>query len=320
MTEEAPSPFHEGERMVQERFGVRDRVEATGRRGVRPYMPEQHREFYAGLPFVLIGAADNHGRPWASLVAGTTGFVSSADPRTLDIAALPSEGDPLESALAPGVEIGLLGLELETRRRNRLAGRISARRGDGFTIVVSQSFGNCPRYIQSRSVEQILDDREASHVQLHRSETLDQRSREIISAADTLFIATAYTRSADDWSHGADVSHRGGKPGFIRVEDAQTLVFPDFPGNNHFNTVGNLALNKACGVLFLDFRSGDTVALTGEAEIIWDGPEVAKYSGAERLIRVRATEVLRTEAHLRFKFEFLEYSPMTEGTGGWSLA
>jgi predicted pyridoxine 5'-phosphate oxidase superfamily flavin-nucleotide-binding protein len=124
----AKSPFHAGERQVQERLGVRDRIETFARRVVRDHMPEDHREFYAQLPFVLIGSVDDRGRPWASLVAGRPGFMASPDPRTLEIAARPPFGDPLNGTLKAGAEVGLLGIELESRRRNRLTGRIDQAR------------------------------------------------------------------------------------------------------------------------------------------------------------------------------------------------
>jgi predicted pyridoxine 5'-phosphate oxidase superfamily flavin-nucleotide-binding protein len=70
----ADSPFHEGEREIQERLGIRDKMETFGRRVIREHLPDQHREFYASLPFVLVGTVDGRGRPWASIVAGPPGF------------------------------------------------------------------------------------------------------------------------------------------------------------------------------------------------------------------------------------------------------
>ena len=121
----------------------------------------------------------------------------------------------------------------------------------------------------------------------------------------------------DAVSQGADVSHRGGKPGFVKVEDDRTFVFPDFSGNNHFNTVGNILLNPKAGYLFVDFEAGDLVYMTGEAEIVWDGEEVQAFAGAERLIRFRAEEVIRVEGSLPLRFKFGEYSPTLGRTGSW---
>jgi ferredoxin-NADP reductase/predicted pyridoxine 5'-phosphate oxidase superfamily flavin-nucleotide-binding protein len=315
------SPFHAGELWVQDRLGLRGRVEGSGRRFIRDYLPEQHRRFHAALPFVLIGAVDAGGRPWASLLSGLPGFVNSPDPGTLDIASLPPPGDPLHGVLEVGADIGLLGIELETRRRNRVTGRVASLRADGFTVAVRQTFGNCPQYIQTRDVELVSQgrDRPAAPAVII-GDCFDKRTSEIIADADTLFVATAFSENPDAPSHGADVSHRGGKPGFVRVEDERTFVFPDFSGNNHFNTIGNIVLNPKAGFLFVDFQRGDLVYMTGGAEIVWDGEEVRAFPGAERLIRFRVEEVIRVEGALPLRFRFGEYSPMLRHTGSWARA
>ena len=313
------SPFHAGEQQVHERLGIRDEIEAFARRVVRDYMPDQHREFYGMLPFVLIGTVDDRGRPWASLLTGGPGFMTSPEPRRLDVAARPLFGDPLNMTLKSGADVGILGIEPETRRRNRLTGRIETVRGDGFVVSIRQAFGNCPQYIQTRAVEVVPEDgRPFEEPPISRGNRFDERTRALIERSDTLFIATAFSDLQDDASQGADVSHRGGKPGFVRVEDDRTFVFPDFSGNNHFNTVGNILLNPKAGFLFVDFEAGDLVYMTGAAEIVWEGPQVRAFTGAERLLRFRAEQVIRVEGSLPLRFEFGEYSPMLDHTGSWA--
>ncbi len=90
--------------------------------------------------------------------------------------------------------------------------------------------------------------------------------------------------SAVDATNGVDVAHRGGKPGFVNVDGNKTLIIPDFSGNKHFNSFGNLELNPRAGLLFVDFNQGDLLYLTGEAKVIWDGAEINRYAGAERLL------------------------------------
>ena len=138
------SPFHSGEQQAQDRMGVRGKIESFARRAIRDHMPDQHREFYAMLPFVLLGTVDEQGRPWASIVAGRPGFMSSPDSRVLKIAAAPLFGDPLIDTLKPGADVGLLGIQPESRRRNRLTGRIHADGREGISIEIRQTFGNCP--------------------------------------------------------------------------------------------------------------------------------------------------------------------------------
>lgn len=315
----ASSPFHQGEQAVQARLGVRDRVEGIGRRVIRDHLPEQHRQFYAMLPFLLVGSVDAQGRPWASILAGPPGFVSSPDPRQLAIAARPPFGDPLNKTLVAGGKVGVLGLQPETRRRNRLSGRLEAVTADGFAIAVDQTFGNCPQYIQSRAVQFLPDRARPDRAPpVHAFDIPDPASRGLIERADTFFIATA--APGEDGTRGADVSHRGGRPGFIGFEDERTLIFPDYSGNLHFNTIGNLALDPRAGLLFIDFEQGNLVYLTGRAEIVWEGEQVRAFEGAERLVRFRVESGIRVEESLPLRFAPGEPSPSVEATGTWAQA
>lgn len=310
-----PSPFHAGELKVQQRLGVAEKVAPFGRKFIRDHLIDQHRTFFAQLPFVLLATVDAERRPWASLVAGPPGFLTTPDEHTLQIAANPLQGDPLRQTLKPGIPVGLLGLELETRRRNRMNGEVQTVADGRITIAVKQSFGNCPRFIQTRQVAPEAEPR-APRVQAPAG-TFTQPVRTIIDRADTLFIASAPGDDEGDAAHGADVSHRGGKPGFVRIEDERTFVFPDFSGNNLFNTIGNLVLNPKAGFLFPDFETGDLVFMTGATEIIWDGPRVEAFKGAERLVRFRAEEIVHVEAGLPFSFTFGDFAPNLKTTGDW---
>jgi ferredoxin-NADP reductase/predicted pyridoxine 5'-phosphate oxidase superfamily flavin-nucleotide-binding protein len=314
----AVSPFHPGEQEIQTRLGVREQIEDIGQRFIRDYLPEEHREFYAGLPFLVVGSVDRAGRPWASLLAGRPGFLATPDANTLSIAARPTFGDPLNEALTEGTRLGVLGIEYQTRRRNRLTGRVTAFSDRGLALQVDQTFGNCPKFIQARapaSTEGL--GRVGEPRPVHELDRLDERAREIIAAADHFFIATHYSEDDTDRAQGTDVSHRGGRPGFVRVDDDSTLTFPDFSGNYHFNTLGNILLNSRAGLLFIDFASGDLLYLACTAKIIWDGEELAAFSGAERLVQFTIEAVRHVENALPLRFSFIDYSPFVEQTGTW---
>ncbi|MEO0988537.1 MAG: pyridoxamine 5'-phosphate oxidase family protein, partial [Cyanobacteria bacterium J06639_14] len=147
------SPFHPGEQAIQAKLGARDRMDTLGRRMIREFLPEQHRQFYAQLSYFLVGTVDGEGRPWASILVGEPGFIATPSDRTLQITAQPLFGDPLAANLAAGTDIGFLGIELHTRRRNRVNGVVSAISPDGFEVQVRQTFGNCPKYIQARQFD-----------------------------------------------------------------------------------------------------------------------------------------------------------------------
>lgn len=303
------SPFHSGEQQVQQRLGVRERMEAAGRRVVRNVMPEQHREFFAMLPFLVLGTVDGEGRPWASIAAGAPGFLSTPDDKTLRVAA----AAPLGASLRDGGDIGALGIDFASRRRNRANGLVHDLGATGFDIAVMQSFGNCPKYIQAR--DWTLIDEPPGPVR--RGRWLGAAERALIAGADTFFIASALGSARGEANHGVDASHRGGPPGFVRIDDEHLLTVPDFLGNSYYNTLGNLLLNPRCGLLFVDFATGGILQIAATAEIVWDGPDVTRFAGAERLVRFHVEERVTAERALPLRWRFRSYSPFLERLGSW---
>lgn len=253
-------------------------------------MPDPHRRFFAQLPFVAVATADDSG-PVATLWTGRPGFVGSPDPHTLRIALALDPADPASRAFVAGTPLGLLGIELATRRRNRANGAITAVDPDGLTVAIRQSFGNCPTYIHPRDVLAAP----ASADPAEWLPGLDPDADAAIRAADTFFVATA-ARSSEP-TGGVDISHRGGPPGFVRV-DGNVLTIPDYTGNRYFNTLGNLVSDPRAALMFVDFARGDLLHLQGRAEIQWHGPEVSALDGAERLWRVRVERGWRRRAAL----------------------
>jgi predicted pyridoxine 5'-phosphate oxidase superfamily flavin-nucleotide-binding protein len=308
--------FHEGELRLQALAGVQEKLHEAGARFIRDHMPAQHREFFALLPFLVLGGLDEAGWPWASLLAGPPGFATSPDERHLRIAARPIAGDPLAGSLRPGRPVGLLGIEPHTRRRNRMNGRVVQEDGAGFTVRVQQSFGNCPRYIQAR---QPLYTPRAGPSTTTRNACLDARAQALVRQADTFFIATAHPQALREGStsQGADVSHRGGKPGFVHVQDDTHLLVPDFSGNSYFNTLGNLLLEPRCGLLFIDFGTGDLLQLSGEGQVIAEGEALASFAGARRLLAVQVRHAVFTPGAAALQWGPAELSREVLTTGAW---
>lgn len=315
----AESPFHVGELAAQERWGVRERMDVEARRGIRDFMPDQHRKFFSEQPFMVLGGLDASGQPWATLRFGEAGFISTPDQHTLRIAGRAPAGDPLGDAWQVGALIGALGIQPATRRRNRVNGVITAHDADAITVAVSQSFGNCNKYIQSRAptYDATVIETPATNTAPEVSLSLSEADRALIGRADTLFIASANAASEAGHARGADVSHRGGKPGFVRVDDDGSLTLPDFTGNLFFNTIGNLMVDPRAGLLFPDFETGDLVFMAVDAEIIWEGAELASFTGAERLMRFHVREIRRSQHALPFSWSAVQYAPQLARTGTW---
>ncbi len=267
-------PFHAGELRAQALAGGG----ASGG-AIRDFMPEQHRDFFAGLPFLLLATVDSEGAPVAGVVSGPAGFVSSPDERRLHLHPGFTVQGPAASLLRPGQSIGLLGIELHTRRRNRANGVISSVDSGGLRIAVQQSFGNCPKYIHPRELHHVSA-AAGTAMPTAAFSGLDEEARKQISAADTFFVATS-SGAANGAHHGVDISHRGGPQGFIDIR-GNTLTIPDFRGNRYFNTLGNMLLEPRAALLFVDFSNGDLLHLQGRTEILWNAADQAGGVEAER--------------------------------------
>jgi uncharacterized protein len=296
--------FHEDEARAQALAGH----QRPGRVAIRPFMPDQHREFFALLPYLFVATLDAQGWPMASVLTGEPGFMQSPDPATLRIGALPAADDPAAPTFIAGAEIGLLGLDFTTRRRNRANGRLVAV-DDGLSVAIAQSFGNCAQYIQTRAPSP----RAVAGAPVEQLDRLDEAARALIARSDTFFVASRSRAGIAEG--GLDMSHRGGKPGFVGVA-GDTLAIPDFRGNRFYNTLGNLLGDPRAGLLFIDFASGDILQLQGRVSIDWH-PDGTGPAGTERLWRLAVERGWRRPAAFPFAWTFDTYAPTTLATGTW---
>ena len=293
--------FHDGELAVQRRAGV-ERVAAQVGRGIMSFVPAEFGAFLSRQPFVVVASQDQQGRVWASLIAGGVGFARALDDRQILLAGLPAPGDPLKGALErPPTRIGVLAIEFGTRQRIRLNGA-AQRTGEGVLLTASQAFGNCSKYIQRRlPAGQLTGPAAPAH---RETAALDARQTALVRRADTFFIASAHPNS------GADASHRGGRPGFVEVADGgRRLAFPDYSGNRMFQTLGNLTVNPRAGLLFLDWDTGNTLQLSGRAQIVWDAQALRSRPGAERLLEIRLDAVHEYERAMPASWSLIEPYP-----------
>jgi uncharacterized protein len=280
------SPFHRGEQAIQTRLGVRDKMERFGQQVIRDYLPQEHRDFYQQLPYILAGHADSNGWPWASMLFNQSSLMVSPHPEVLNINAKPVVGDPLLKSLNEGLRVGLLGIELETRRRNRISAHIEKVSETGLSLGIDQAFGNCPQYIQPRTLSWLNEVAKTERT-VEKITKFDHNALQLIGCSDTFFVASSLGRDDNKASGGADVSHRGGDSGFVRIDDMHTLTIPDYSGNLHFNTLGNFIENPKAGLLFVDFEKGHMLTMTGTVEILWEAEDIGGFIGAERLWRFR---------------------------------
>lgn len=304
--QEGPA-FHADELEAQALAGV-----STPGAGIRNVMTEPHRGFFRALPHIFIATTDAQGWPLATLLEGDPGFVDSPDPVTLRIEALPHADDPAAGTVRIGDDVAILGIDLATRRRNRANGVVADLDASGFTVAIKQSFGNCPKYIQRRTLTRAP----AAPGRARNFEALaDEDARALIARADTFFVASR-SRAGVGAVGGADISHRGGRPGFVRV-NGDTLSIPDFRGNRYFNTLGNFLGEPRSSLLFLDFDTGDLLHLQGLARIDWSAAAAQRLEGAERIWHFQVRRGWYRQRAAALRGVLADYSPTTLRTGTW---
>ncbi|MFK4064684.1 pyridoxamine 5'-phosphate oxidase family protein [Streptomyces sp. NPDC029674] len=291
------SPYHRGSRTVQDKAGVRELADHVGRsigQGIRPVAAA----FLEIQPMLVLGGADPAGAVWASPLTGDPGFVRATGPRRISLTGAPRADDPLATALTrEGTPVGTIALDPRTRRRMRLNGRARPT-PRGLAVEADQVFSNCPKYLQKRQL--LAGRRPEAPGAPRRGTRLTDQQREFVAAADTFFLATVHAR-------GADASHRGGNPGFVRVPSPYVLEWDDFPGNSMFLTLGNLAEDPRAGLLFLDWTTGTALQLTGEARTLYDG--------GSRTVRFTLTQALETPAASPWRWSDPEFSPANPRNG-----
>lgn len=282
-------PFHEGERLVQQRVGTTAMATRIGH-SIHDQVPPAGVGFLAAQPFAIVASRDALGRVWASVVAARPGFLQSDDGRTIAIAATPAAGDPLAENVAVGAPLGMLVIDPATRRRLRINGEVTGH--DPLRLAVREAFGNCPKYIHQRT---LALEGGARARPMQRAAVLSPAQQRRVASADTFFVASQHAGA------GLDASHRGGAAGFVEVVDAQHLAWPDYQGNMMFQTLGNLSVDPRAGLLFVDFATGDVLQLTGRATIDFSDERARRYAGAERVIDFAIDEVRDTAAQVALR-------------------
>lgn len=297
------NPFHEGELLVQQRAGVLEEgrrnsqmISASIAQGSLPFISQQS--------IAILGSLDRELNVWASVLVGQPGFMTAVDEQTVEFdltqSAKNSE-DPFWANIEDQSKVGMLLIDLATRRRLRINGRITRSVPEQLRLDVDAAYPNCPKYIQRRNIT-ISGSKRSSTPRSGRSLEDDQLS--LIRNADTFFVASAHP------VRGVDASHRGGNPGFIRVLDNHKIRIPDYVGNSMFNTLGNFAENPRAGLLFFDIEGSRTLQLVGRPEIQWELDDPLHATGnTKRYWDLEIDRWLETDLPYRLEWEFLDYSP-----------
>ena len=126
----------------------------------------------------------------------------------------------------------------------------------------------------------------------------------LIASADTAFVGSVHP------TRGADASHRGGFPGFIKIVDATTLRVPDYPGNSLFMTLGNFEVDPRASLAVLDFERGRMVSFSGSARLRF-GAEDPRHptGGTGRYWDLTVRKWVQFDLSPAVRWELVEASP-----------
>jgi predicted pyridoxine 5'-phosphate oxidase superfamily flavin-nucleotide-binding protein len=298
------SPFHRGERAIQGRAGEQSMADRnsgvltdTVISGARAFINKQF--------MVVLGSVDKDGGVWSSILFGKPGFVHTdlGTSILVDVAAAERDAtDPFWSNIEANASVGMLFIELGSRRRYRVNGGLIGNHAGGIEIGVREAYPNCPKYIQRRHLRDIGETQLSG--KLEEGAAINAALTGIVRQADTLFVASHHPE------YGADVSHRGGAPGYISILDDTTLRIPDYPGNCLYNTFGNFEVNPRAGLCIPDFAGNRVVQLSGEATLHWDMPDPQGQTGGTlRFWDFKIDRWLLRDTPRRLEWEYLDASP-----------
>ena len=300
---------------MQHRAGVDDALADLDVRIFRNSLGAAQQAFYARLSYAVLGGVDKSGSPWATMIEGNPGFLAAHGVFALDVTMERDASDPADEGFEQGSAIGMIGIDLATRRRLRLNGHIDRWSSGTFRLAIEQSFGNCPKYIQARAASFVSTADDRSPVIAEELPVLDEHARALIASSDTFFVASYVDREGGE--RQVDVSHRGGLPGFMRVEPDGVLTVPEFPGNTFYNTLGNFLLNPRAGLWCADFRTGEVLQMTGDVRLGSHGD--ATFVQAEQYWQFAPRRIVRRRKALRQRWTLFDdgWSPNSLDMGTW---
>ena len=131
---------------------------------------------------------------------------------------------------------------------------------------------------------------------------IDEGAKAFIESRDMFFLTTI--------DHGGrpTVSYKGGVPGFVRVLDQSTLVFPSYDGNGMYRTWGNVLVNAHVGLLFVDFERPKRLRVNGTAQISPDDPMRSEWPDSVFIVRIKAERIFPNCPRYIHKMQLVEHS------------
>ncbi len=162
------------------------------------------------------------------------------------------------------------------------------------------------RHVQDRFDSRRLADRLVEHL-----------SHKEFSAEDRLFIEsrTMFFLATADAASLPDCSYKGGAAGFVHLTDVNEIAFPSNDGNGMFRSIGNVLVNPAVALLFVDFAEPRRLRVNGAAHVQFDDPLLERFAGAQLIVRVRAAQIFPNCPRYIHRMQTTEPSPYVPRAG-----
>jgi len=322
-------PWHEGEDKIHKLTRVPPSDNPT-----QPMLHPLAARRVSASPTIALGTIDKQDRVWCTIWGGDVPIAQQVARGVIGIRTqVDASFDPVVQALYDGKDDGEvvrqegkmisgLSIHLEERDRMKLFGRMMAgslmadesptdatsnidfttgqrgRMGNAQLVYhVTQSLGNCPKYLNKKTIKSYQG---AKPHLVSDSPLLSSEAISHIHAADLFFVAS---RGPEDM----DCNHRGGLPGFLRVQPqtvstpASVLVWPEYSGNNLYQTLGNITTNPSVGLVVPNFTNGNVLYLTGNAEILIDTAATSIIQKTKLAVRFTITAARFVHDGLAFR-------------------
>ncbi|EXJ92956.1 hypothetical protein A1O3_01512 [Capronia epimyces CBS 606.96] len=326
-----PAAWNDGEKAIHKRtHGQFDRDNPT-----TPFLTPRAAQQIQRYQLMAIGTLDENDRPWCtvwgsgqppmaqpigqSIIGIRTNVDATFDPVTEAIWKGKTDGEVLRLE-GDGKMMAGLSIQLEERGRVKLAGKIIAGalnadtsppdqtkyRGNlptgqsgevQLVVKIDQSLGNCPKYLNRKRISSVRPNPRL----VSSSPRLTQEAIDLIHRADLFFVASAH-RHED-----MDVNHRGGPQGFMRThqpdnpDEGTIIIWPEYSGNNLYQTLGNLETTPRAGLVIPDFETGDVLYVTGNTETLVGADASAVMAKSKLAVRLKVTEARLVQEGLPFR-------------------
>ncbi|MEX0732193.1 MAG: 2Fe-2S iron-sulfur cluster-binding protein [Aquisalimonadaceae bacterium] len=294
--------------MLQLRVGARSQIESSGAHAIRTAIDPDTELLLLRQTVVFITALDADGYPRCMQLTGKPGFLcsNSSDGVAIDWAMTDTTVDQLQ--LQTGTPLALLFLDSPSGtvvRFNGWATDASTKRAE---LRITQLFSKAARYAHRRDNRQTRPATQPP-VRDDAQSALTPSMIAFLETVDTLIVASRHPEPEKKDTHGLDLSHRGGLPGFALATTLSTITWPEFEGSNYFSTLGNLMLDPRCALLALSADGARALHIRGKAEILWNNGELETRTGTGRGVQLRVDQATFTANPFGAERTLLHYAP-----------